>query len=79
MSLQVFTSEQIRRLPGNAEVVSDKQYTKSAAIRRSKGTLPSACTPGGTFILEQLPKTRLASGRRVTRYLLLTYHKGGAA
>ena len=79
MSIQVYTSEQIRRLPGNAEVVSDKMYTKSAAIRRSKGKLPSACTPGGTFILERMPKTMLASGRRVTRYLLLSYHKGGAS
>ena len=77
--MKVFTSEQISRMPGNAEVVSDKQYTKSAAIRRSKGKLPTACTPGGTFILERMPKTMLSSGRRVTRYLLISYHKGGEA
>ena len=79
MSLRVYTSDEIKRLPGNAEVVSEKPYTKSAATRRSKGVLPVACTPGGTCVLERLPKFRLASGRSVTRYLLLTYHKGGDA
>ena len=71
--MKIFTSEEVRRLPGLVEVVSERPYTKSAAIQRSKGKLPKGLTPGGQFILEKMEPVISDTGRTVTRYLLLWY------
>tara|TARA_Y100000401_G_C8182405_1_gene154688 strand:+ start:170 stop:418 length:249 start_codon:yes stop_codon:yes gene_type:complete len=73
--MKVYDSEEIRRLPGLVECVSDRTYTKSAAIQRSKGKLPMGMTPGGKFILEKLDPIESDTGRMVVRYLLL-WHVG---
>ena len=74
--LQTFTSDEIKRLPGNAEVVSKTLYTKPAARRRLAGKLPADLTPGGIFILEAITGPASVHGRALKRYLLLSYTGG---
>ena len=67
---------EVQALPGTVEVISEKAYTKSAALARAKGTVPKACTPGGEpiimLITEDTAWYRPApSGRRVSKYHVL--------
>ena len=77
--MKVYTPEQIKRMPGLVEVISERGYTKSGAKARSKGNLPKGITPVGTFILEKLEPQQSESGRMVTRYLLLWHIERGDA
>ena len=41
----------VQALPGTVEVISEKQYSKSAALIRAKGGIPKDCTAGGVPII----------------------------
>jgi hypothetical protein len=86
----IHTEAEVKRLPGIVEMISHRprQYSKSAAIKRSQGNLPSDLTqrPGARVIIEKIDADsqwlqRGPSGRRVTRYHVLWFvpDVGGAA
>ena len=49
--MKVYSESQAKQLKGLIEVISDRDYTLSAAKRRCAGGIPKDITPGGVPIV----------------------------
>ncbi len=49
--MKVYSESQAKQLKGLIEVISDSDYTLSAAKRRCEGGIPKDMTPGGVPIV----------------------------
>lgn len=82
--MRIYSHEEIKRLPGLVEVVSERFYRKSSALSRSTKSMPKGLTPGGKVIFEKRD-VESDTGRKVSRYLVLWHvnpdpkSNGGAA
>lgn len=65
--MKVRSEEQTKKLDGLVEVMADRVYTKSSAIRRAENP-PKDMFPGGEPFLISVPM-RSASNRKITRYV----------
>tara|TARA_B100001094_G_scaffold322434_1_gene371758 strand:- start:199 stop:450 length:252 start_codon:yes stop_codon:yes gene_type:complete len=56
-----YTEQEVKRLDGLVETITERTYPLAQGVRRCNGTMPRDLTPGGTPILievEQQPGTR---------------------
>ena len=74
--MKIYTPQELDNMTGFiTEYVSLKKYPKSQAIARAKGSLPKDITPGGEIVLEEHNTKSAFSGRRATRYMVVSIVK----
>jgi predicted methyltransferase len=78
MPTTIYTPAQLDAMSAKGyitEYVAKAMYPWSQALRRMEGSLPKDLTPGGTLVLEEHKVRSEFSGRKTTRYMIVSIVK----